>query len=96
MPDLTLADLVDGIVQIGDTMIHVVAMTGVGEVLLRAIDECVPHIRAHGLHACSLLLCESLSTQIINAFLGSSCFDFKYMASLSVIEHTHILMASSD
>ena len=96
VPDLTFANFVNGVVQIGDTVVHVVAVAGVREVLLRSVNEGVPHVRAYGLHTCPLLFSESLGAQILNTFPGAPALYSEDISCISVIEHTHILMPSSD
>ena len=94
--NLTLAHLVDGIVQIGNAVVQVMTVAGIGEILHSAINERLPHVCTYRFNRIALFLCERLSAQIINAFGSSACFYFDDMTGISIIEHADILMTTAD
>ena len=72
------------------------AVVCVGEVFPCTIDVCLPHIGAGCLDGIALSLCKCLSTQTVNAFSLSTGFYFNDITGISIIEHAHVFVSSSD
>lgn len=86
------SELVDGLIEIGDAMVEVVAMLGVWEPPVCGFYKTLPHIRTNSLHLHALLFCQSLFAQGASVLVLSSFCGINHGSSVTVIQYGHIAL----